>query len=127
MNILLIEDEALVGDLLVTALKDWHQKTVWVTTKKEALSKIEEDRFDMTLLDIMLPDGFGYDIIPEIKRLQPEINIITMTGYNTPEMEKTIREFGISYYMAKPVNLKELKHIIDHFVTKQKKEEVYHG
>jgi len=74
------------------------------------------------ILDIMLPDGFGYDIIPEIKQSQPEAYVITMTGDNSPQLERIVRGFGIAYFMAKPVNLKELKSIIDHYISRLTKE-----
>ena len=122
MNILLVEDDEAVADILMEVLKTWDQKVVWVSTKKEAVSQIEDSRFDIILLDIMLPDGFGYEIIPEIKRSQPGMHILTMTGHNTPEFERTIRGFGITYYMSKPVNVGELKQIIDHIENKQNKE-----
>jgi DNA-binding response OmpR family regulator len=125
MNILLIEDEEIVAVLLMDAMKKWGQKVVWVTTKTEAELKIEQSRFDLILLDILLPDGFGYEIIPKIKLAQAETGIITMTGYSTPAMERTIREFGITYYMSKPVDMNELKQIIDHIdhILKKKKGE----
>ena len=122
MNILLVEDEEMVADSLMATLKAWNQKVVWATTKKEALLKAGQSFFDLVLLDIMLPDGFGYEMIPEIKQSQPGAYIITMTGNNTPDLERIVRGYGIAYYMAKPVNLKELKHIIDHYENKIMKE-----
>jgi len=127
MNILLVEDEDAVADVLMDAMKKWDQKVVWVTSKKEAGAKVKESRFDLVLLDIMLPDGFGYEIIPEVKQAWPNANIITMTGYNTPDMERTIRGYGITYYMLKPVALNELKNIIDHIENKQLKEAAHNG
>jgi len=127
MNILLVEDEDVVADVLMETMIKWDQKVVWVTSKKEAVAKVKESRFDMVLLDIMLPDGFGYEIIPEIKQAWPNVNIITMTGYNTPDMERTIRGYGITYYMSKPVAFDELKNIIEHIGNKQLKEAAYNG
>jgi len=122
MNILIVEDEEMVAEVLIQAFNKWGQKVVWVTTKHEALVKTGQSIFDMVILDIILPDGFGYDIIPEIKQSQPGAYIITMTGDNSPKLEKIVRGFGIAYYMAKPVNLKELKSIIDHYINRLAKE-----
>ena len=122
MNILIVEDEEMVAEILIKALKIWGQKVVWVTTKHEALVKTGQSIFDMVLLDIMLPDGFGYDIIPEIKQSQPGAYVITMTGDNSPQLERIVRGFGIAYFMAKPVNLEELKSIIDHYMNRLVKE-----
>jgi len=127
MNVLLVEDEDTVAEVVMEAMKSWGQKVVWVTSKKEAAAKIAESYFDMVLLDIMLPDGYGYEIIPDIKRARPDVNIITMTGYNTLEMERTVRSYGITYYLSKPVNLDEFKTIVDHIEGKRVKEAETHG
>ena len=121
MHILIVEDEEIVSEILIARMKRWGQSVVLASSREEALSKIKTSRFDLVLLDIMLPDGFGYEIIPEVKQAQPNINIITMTGDNTPDLERTIREFGITYFMAKPVDFDELKNIIDHIANKQKR------
>jgi len=121
MHILIVEDEEVVSEILIARIKLWDQSVVLATSREEALSKIKTSRFDLVLLDIMLPDGLGYEIIPEIKQALPNINIITMTGQNTPDLERTIREFGITYFMAKPVDFDELKNIIDHIANKQKR------
>jgi DNA-binding response OmpR family regulator len=122
MNILIVEDEEIVAEVLIKALKKWGQKVVWATTKHEALVKTEQSIFDMVILDIMLPDGFGYNAIPEIKQSQPGAYIITMTGDNSPQLERIVRGLGIAYFMSKPVNLKELKSIVDHYINRQTKE-----
>ena len=121
MQILIVEDEEIVSEILIARMKRWGQNVVLATSCEEALSKIKTGRFDLVLLDIMLPDGLGYEVIPEIKQALPNINIITMTGQNTPDLERTIREFGITYFMAKPVDFDELKNIIDHIANKQKR------
>ena len=121
MQILIVEDEEIVSEILIARMKRWGQNVVLATSRQEALSKIKTSRFDLVLLDIMLPDGFGYEIIPEVKQAQPNINIITMTGDNTPDLERTVRAFGITYFMAKPVDFDELKNIIDHIANTQKR------
>ena len=90
MNILLIEDDALVAKMMGAAMKKWDQEVILATTGKAAVKEAGRKQFDLALLDIMLPDGFGYDFIPEIKKSQPDLKIITMTGYSTPEMEKRV-------------------------------------
>ncbi len=119
MNILLVEDAANVAEIMCGAMKKWDQDVTLATSGTAAVKESGGQQFDLALLDIMLPDGFGYDFIPEIKKCQPDLKIITMTGHSTPDMEKRVRQHGITYYMAKPVNFKELKNIVDHISKKQ--------
>lgn len=118
MNILLVEDDANVAMMLCDNMTWWGHEVKLANSGKAAVNETARQRFDLALLDIMLPDGFGYEFIPEIRKSQPDLKIITMTGHNTPEMERRARKQGITYYMAKPVNIKELKIIVDH-ISKQ--------
>ena len=124
MRILLIEDDALTAEMMTDAMQKWNQEVVLATSGKSAVKVAGSRQFDLVLLDIMLPDGFGYDFIPKMRFNQPDLKIITMTGHNTPEMEKRVRQHGITYYMAKPVNFKELKDIVNHIATRTDNQEV---
>ena len=121
MNILLVEDDVTVAELVSDIMERWGQSVTLADSGKAALIEAGRQPFDMALIDIMLPDGFGYDFLPEIKRRQPDLKIITMTGCSTPEMEKRARQQGIAYYMAKPVNIGELRDIVEHLSGKQSK------
>jgi YesN/AraC family two-component response regulator len=96
----------------------WGHRVHGERTGASALESARRKPLDLILLDIKLPDIMGYDLIPQFKKYQPGINIITMTGYNTPELERKIRGCGITYYLAKPVQMEELKSILDHIDKK---------
>jgi two-component system NtrC family response regulator/two-component system response regulator HydG len=72
------------------------------------------------LLDVFLPDYKRYEIISQFKGKQPGIGFITMTGYNSRDLEKEIRKKGNLFYMIKPFSDNQLKNILDH-VNKKKK------
>ncbi len=52
----------------------------------------------------------------------PEIGIVTMTGYNSRELELEIRQQRIAFYMIKPFSMKELQEVLDHISKKIRKE-----
>jgi len=118
MKILLVEDDPTTAQIMGDTLQLWKQEVFLATSGKAAVAAAENQTFDLVLLDIMLPDGYGYDFITRMRIAQPDLMIITMTGNNTPEMEKRVRQHSITYYMAKPVNYEELKDIIDHISKK---------
>ena len=122
MDILIVEDDQTVGKLLFQSVQKWGHNAELALTGEDALQQTLQNKYDLILLDVMLPDGPSYEKIPELKASKPDVNIITMTGHNTPEMEQTVRGFGITYYMAKPINISELKHIVDHLSKKQETE-----
>ncbi len=122
MNILVVEDDIAEASVLTESIKRWGYSVETSATGKDALKKIRQKKFDLVLLDILLPDCKGHKLIPQFKQMWPEIGIVTMTGYNSRELELKIRQQRIVYYMIKPFSLKELKEVLDHNSKKIRKE-----
>ncbi len=114
MRILIIEDDPNVTHYITRRLNKWGYSSESAGTGKLAIQKFTESLFDVILLDIMLPDYKGYDLIPKIKTINPEVHIITMTGYNSRELEQKVRKQGIIYYMVKPIETDNLKLLLEH-------------
>ena len=114
MKILIVEDDSQVILYITKILDRWGYSSLSAPTGKEALQIFSKKNFDLILLDIMLPDYRGYDLIPKFKEIHAEVNIITMTGHNSRELEKKVRDQGIIYYMVKPVETKNLRLLLDH-------------
>ncbi len=119
MKILLVEDDVRNAEMVNSTIKRWDHQIAWASTGKEAMEKARKNTFDLVLLDIMLPDVMGYELIPEFRRYHSGIKIITMAGQNNLEMERKTKEYGITYYMAKPFSFDELKSILDHLSRKK--------
>ncbi|MCD4675457.1 MAG: response regulator [Desulfobacula sp.] len=114
MKILIIEDTDQVSKLLKLKVEKWGHKALVAETGKEALDIIKNEMFDLILLDIFLPDTIAYDLIPELKKGWSGMEIITMTGHSSRDVEEKVRRQGILYYMVKPIDLAELEIIIRH-------------
>ena len=119
MKILIVEDQAPVARMLTASLNRWGHETQIAETGQNAMELMEKEMFDLILLDIHLPDAMAYDLIPRMKRAWSGMEIITMTGHNSRDLEKKIRSQGILYYMVKPINMAELRAIIDHLGLKR--------
>lgn len=102
------------------SIGDWGHHADWSETGEDALQRVRQRKYDLILLDIFLPDVKGHVLIPQFKEAWPEIGIVTMTGYNSRELEKEVREQGIIYYMIKPVNTNHLRILLDHFAQKRR-------
>ncbi len=122
MNILTIEDDAAVAATLREIIESWGHRVETSKSGKNALQKVIKKMFDLVLLDIFLPDINGVELIQKLKEVWPEIRIVTMTGHNSRELEMEVRKQGIIYYMIKPVNVQNLKEIVDHIYKKDRKE-----
>jgi two-component system response regulator HydG len=118
MDILVVEDDVSVCSSLMGIIRQWGYRVENADTCKNALMKVKETRFDLILLDIFLPDGKGHELIPSIRELWPTLGVVTMTGYNSRELEMEVRKQGILYYMIKPLDTKCLKELLDHISLK---------
>ncbi len=124
MHVLIVEDQNSVATSIHEAIITWNHKVEVSSTARDALKKVRARPYDLVLLDIFLPEGMmGHELIPEFKALRPHMGIVTMTGYNSRELELEVRKHGIFYYLTKPFSLLVLKKIIDH-ISKMKKKEV---
>jgi len=123
MHILIVEDEDDMRASLREALVRWNHQVQGTRTGLGALRMIHQEHFDLMLLDIFLPECFGHELIPEFKALRPHMGIVTMTGYNSRELELEVRKQGVFYYLIKPFTLGVLREIVDH-ISKMKRKEV---
>ena len=57
------------------------------TTLREALDRVSRERFDVVVLDIGLPDGSGWDALPDIRARQPDTRIVILSGADTTAEE----------------------------------------
>ncbi len=118
MKVLIVEDDIALSAVITDAVRSWGYAAEEADTGRDALNKMIHRSFDLILLDIFLPDTKGHLLIPEIKKIWPHSNIISMTGYNSRELEKEVRKQGVIYYMIKPFDIDQLRSILDHMNTK---------
>ena len=90
---------------------------------REALEKFEKNSYNLTLLDIKLPDMTGTELLAKISKSQPEMVKIMITGY--PTLNNATRSLyrGAHAYIIKPVRSEELLRIVEKKLEKQEKNE----
>lgn len=102
-KILIIEDEATLLEAIEKKLKINGFQTITAKNGKEGMKKIESEKPDLVLLDIMMPIMDGFEVLEEMKRKQylPKIPVIIISNSGQPvEIEKALK-FGIRDYLIK--------------------------
>jgi len=113
MRVLVLEDEASLRDILALILEDFGYEVEEAGTLAEAREKLEEKGgFDLALVDLRLPDGFGMELVREIKSKSPETEVIIITAYASTETIKEAFELGVYDYVEKPFKVEDLKLLI---------------
>lgn len=105
-RILIAEDEAAIARLIRTVLTDAGYRCVWAPDGNQAADLLEQEPFDLALLDIMLPGADGYELLDYCKALEVPVIFLTARG----EVEDRVRGLrrGAEDYLTKPFALPEL-------------------
>jgi DNA-binding NtrC family response regulator len=119
LEILIVDSDLRMADKIARHLKAWGHQSERLSFGRKALSRVRNKLFDLVLLDVFLPDMQASELIPQIKQIRPAVRIVTMTGYNSRELELKIRRQGILYYMIKPLEESYLKSILDYISSKK--------
>ena len=108
MRILIIDDEPVLQDVLSTLLRREGFQVVQATTAADGLRQSEEMEVDLVLLDLMLPDRPGLDVLKEIKSRDPEAVVVVITAYSSVETAIAAMRDGAFHYIAKPFKNQEV-------------------
>lgn len=108
MRILIIDDEPVLQDVLATLLRREGFAVVQATTAAEGLKAFEEQEVDLVLLDLMLPDRPGLEVLKELKSKDPEVCVIVITAFSSVESAITAMREGAFHYIPKPFKNQEV-------------------
>ncbi|WP_276974924.1 response regulator transcription factor [Flavobacterium filum] len=108
MKLLLIEDEKELALSIQKYLTDKDFVCEWVDNAKAAIDKISIYDYDSILLDLMLPDGNGFEILKELKDQNKAEGIIIISAKETLETRIEGFNLGADDYLTKPFHLSEL-------------------
>ena len=111
-KILIIDDELVVRDSLSKwfASEDYLARPV--AGGRDALEAIQQDTWDIALLDIKMPGMDGMELQQRLHEADPELMVIFMTGYATVETAVQALKHGAYDYITKPVDPDELLHLV---------------
>ena len=84
-SVLVIDDEPVLQDVLGTLLSHNGFEVRPATTAAEGMRLLREEEIDVVLLDLMLPDRNGLDLLPEIHSLDPQLPVVVVTAYSSIE------------------------------------------
>jgi len=108
MKLLLIEDEQELANSIQTYLTGNNFVCEWAINAKSAIDKISTYDYDCILLDLMLPDGNGFEILKELKRQNKTAGVIIISAKESLETRIEGLQLGADDYLTKPFHLSEL-------------------
>jgi len=109
---LIIDDEPDILDLLVMTLKPMGIECYTASTFKKAKKHLTQNRFDLCLTDMRLPDGNGMDIVALIGQKYSSTPVAMITAFGNMESAVTALKAGAFDFIAKPVEVPQLRNLV---------------
>jgi len=107
-SILVVDDEIEIREGLEALLASESFDVTLADSGEAGLQKIDEQPFDLMLLDVSLPDRNGIEMLPEIHRRDPQLSVILITAYGSIDMARAAFKNGAQDYITKPWSNDEL-------------------
>jgi DNA-binding NtrC family response regulator len=108
MQILVVDDERIVLESCKRVLESSGFNVLLVTSADKALKAIAEKKPILILIDVKIPERNGMYLMRQVKDKWPDIPIIVMSGYYTPETVVEAEKLGAARFIAKPFTPDEL-------------------
>src|SRR4030095_13274357 len=118
-RVLVVDDDVDVGGLLREALSRWGYDVSLATSGREAVRLISHQIFDAALVDIWMPEMDGLQVLEEIKRHDPALEVVMMTGNPMVETAVQALKSGAYDYLIKPLNLDEMQILMQQVLEKR--------
>jgi len=108
MRILLVEDDDLLGQGIVTGLKQQNYNVEWFQAGEPALLSLKHENYDAMVLDLGLPDISGLQILQQLRKQGQALPVLILTALDSVEDRIAGLDAGADDYLTKPFDLDEV-------------------
>ena len=119
-RILIVDDEEIVLRSCVRILENSDYRVDSVLDPWEALRRIDENGYDVLVLDIMMPKIDGLQVLQHVKERHPDVDVVMMTGLSQIQTAVKAMKLGAFDYLSKPFDPDELKLVVDRALERQR-------
>jgi DNA-binding NtrC family response regulator len=119
-RILIVDDEEIVLRSCTRILESEQYEVESVLDPWEALRKIDENGYNVLVLDIMMPKIDGLEVLQHVKERHPDVDVIMMTGLSQIQTAVRAMKLGAFDYLSKPFDPDELKLVVDRALERQR-------
>lgn len=112
-TVLLVEDEEFLREMLREFLESRGYEVVAVGSGEEALRVFSERKFQIGLFDLKLPGIDGIELARRVRRDDPDVVVVVITGYPSIESAVEATKSGVYDYLVKPFRLIELERVLE--------------
>ncbi len=111
-KLLAVDDDEDIRSLLTDLLEESGYKVDTASCGEEALRMIQVSTYDLVLTDLRMQGMQGLEVIKEVKKIDPGIDVIVMTGYASVDSAVESMKAGAADYITKPLNTDQIRLVI---------------
>jgi DNA-binding response OmpR family regulator len=108
-RILIVDDEPTARATIARALNLMDYQADEADSGSQAIAKLASWPYDLVLLDLMMPEMSGMEVMKEVRDTYPDLSVIVFTGYATLESAMEALRMGAVDYLLKPCSLREIE------------------
>jgi two-component system OmpR family response regulator len=108
MRILLVEDEDRIASFVVKGLQAEGHVVERGASVAEARRLLDERTYDLVLLDLLLPDGHGSEVLQTVRATDPDVPVIVLSALGEVDDKVSLLDLGADDYLTKPFAMREL-------------------
>jgi diguanylate cyclase (GGDEF)-like protein len=111
-NILVVDDEEIMRKLLTDVLRNEGYNINSVSRADDALQEVAKGNINILITDIMMKGMNGIELLKRVKDIDPDIDVIVMTGYGSIQTAVESMKLGAIDYLTKPLNIDQISLIV---------------
>lgn len=114
MKLLVVDDDADVLRAVKTLLESLSYEVLALTDSREALKRVERQKFDGVFIDAHMPYVDGFELVRQIRASasNSSVPIVMLTGYDDVQTMRAAFKAGITFFLGKPTSLKQLSGLL---------------
>ncbi|MEO0479942.1 MAG: sigma-54 dependent transcriptional regulator [Planctomycetota bacterium] len=125
--VLLVDDDDALRNTLLEALESLDVDVEGAASVDEGKERIQEREFAVVVTDLVMGDRDGFEILAAAKERAPHCRIVFLTGHGSREVAVRAMQQGASYYIEKPIDLRELRTKVEKCLGEHARDVDYHA
>ncbi len=115
-KILIIDDEDIVLKSCIRILRNDTYKIDTAYSGEEGLARIDQEKYDLVITDLMMPGMSGMDVLRSVKDRKLDLTVVIFTGYATAETAREALKMGAFDYIPKPFTPEEFRDVVQNAI-----------
>jgi len=120
-TVLVVDDEQIICDLFKTVLSHAGYEVFTASTGRDGLVQFQRRRPQLTLLDLRMPEMNGIEVLKDIRKLDPQANVMILTAWASDALERQARQLGVTDFLSKRMTLDVVMSSLERMQQRQDK------